>query len=343
MTGILNPYKNDIFSDPSNLKTYSLSSDKHSQSFGFSEPEVQRLFSENNLNVNLQEVKRWYNGYHSEHTGSVYNPWSILNCLNKKGALGLHWNHYRDIDLLKRALSNHTLQEGFKTLVLGESIQVTMNNHISFEQVTTGTPEVIWGLLLAYGYLKAVDCPAEPNKAYQLKIPNLEIQSNYEYVLMRSIRELDKESYDTCVKRLREGDVEKSIIALERFLLSFVIFFDLNSEKDHYAIFLTLALSLQDTDLVNSNREVGLGRSALVLTSKPKIDSNLGIVLEFKRAQTDKNLEDYQKLAAAGLQQIEDKKYDVDLKNNPTVQRILKVCLVFHGKQVAYQYTIDTL
>ncbi len=119
--------------------------------------------------------------------------------------------------------------------------------------------------------------------------------------------------------------------------------FDLTSEKDYHAILLTLSFSLQDTHLVHSNREVGLGRSDLVLPPKPTSGSNLGIVLEFKREQTEKDLDVYRNLASKGLKQIEDKRYDLELKQNPIVQRILKLCLVFHGKKVAYQYTMENV
>ncbi len=82
-----------------------------------------------------------------------------------------------------------------------------MGEHISFDQITMGDSDVVWGLLWALGYLKAVDHPTESNRSCQLKIPNYEVQYSYEQIFLKLIRGFDEKNYDACIKWLVEESV----------------------------------------------------------------------------------------------------------------------------------------
>lgn len=104
MTGILRLSRNKMLSDINNLTLYSLMEKQYSEYFGFSEGEVKNLFKESNVNVDLEEVRRWYNGYRAGNLETIYNPWSILNCIYNKGDLKPYWIKTGDEDLLKKVL-----------------------------------------------------------------------------------------------------------------------------------------------------------------------------------------------------------------------------------------------
>ncbi len=87
--------------------------------------------------------------------------------------------------------------------------------------------------------------------------------------------------------------------------------------------------SLKETHSLYSNREIGLGHPDILLI--PKSDRNhLGA--------PNQELKHYESIADAGLRQINIKQYDTILVNTKHINRILKMCLVFYGKQFLYKY-----
>ena len=89
-----------------------------------------------------------------------------------------------------------------------------------------------------------------------------------------------------------------------------------------------MVLSLSDKYYVKSNRESGYGRYDILL--EPINKKETAFILEFKVAKSENEIE--KKLEEA-LKQIEDRKYDIELKNK-NIFDIFKVAFVFYGKKV---------
>jgi len=79
---------------------------------------------------------------------------------------------------------------------------------------------------------------------------------------------------------------------------------------------------------VTSNFESGYGRYDILL--EPRNQKDTAFILEFKVARSENELD--KKLEEA-LKQIEDRKYDVELKNK-NIFDIFKIAFVFYGKKV---------
>ena len=84
MTGITRVGKESIFSDLNNLEVVTTTSEKYAESFGFTQEEVFAVLDEFQLSDRKQEVKQWYDGFTFGNRKDIYNPWSILNYLDKK-------------------------------------------------------------------------------------------------------------------------------------------------------------------------------------------------------------------------------------------------------------------
>ena len=84
MTGITRVSKESIFSDLNNLEVVTTTSDKYSDAFGFIQEEVTKALSEFGISDMEQGVKEWYDGFTFGNRTDIYNPWSILNFLDKK-------------------------------------------------------------------------------------------------------------------------------------------------------------------------------------------------------------------------------------------------------------------
>ncbi len=103
LTGILRISRESLFSGLNNLKVYSFLHPKYGEYFGFTEDEVFRLLSKAKLENQANEIKNWYNGYQiGDHV--LYNPWSIVNCVQEKGALKPYWVNTSNNNLIKEAI-----------------------------------------------------------------------------------------------------------------------------------------------------------------------------------------------------------------------------------------------
>ena len=56
------------------------------------------------LSQNIEEVRKWYNGYKFGNV-QVYNPWSILNYLKRK-EINVYWINTSDNRLIHSAIEN---------------------------------------------------------------------------------------------------------------------------------------------------------------------------------------------------------------------------------------------
>jgi len=127
--------------------------------------------------------------------------------------------------------------------------------------------------------------------------------------------------------------LKKDIVNFENNLqkileLSFS-YYDIGSEEKFYHNFiLGIVLSLSDKYYVKSNRESGYGRYDILL--EPRNQKETAFILEFKVAKTETEIDS--KIQEA-LKQIEDKKYDIELKNK-NIFDIFKIAFVFYGKKV---------
>lgn len=127
--------------------------------------------------------------------------------------------------------------------------------------------------------------------------------------------------------------LKKDIVNFENNLqkileLSFS-YYDIGSEEKFYHNFiLGMVLSLSDKYYVKSNRESGYGRYDILL--EPRNKKETAFILEFKVAETENEID---KKIQEALKQIEDKKYDIELKNK-NIYDIFKIAFVFYGKKV---------
>ena len=89
MTGITRVSKESVFSDLNNLTVVTTTSDAYADCFGFTEEEVWAALEEYGLSEKRDEVRSWYDGFTFGSRSDIYNPWSILNFLDKGIIKGL--------------------------------------------------------------------------------------------------------------------------------------------------------------------------------------------------------------------------------------------------------------
>ncbi|MGL6106319.1 PD-(D/E)XK nuclease domain-containing protein, partial [Romboutsia sp.] len=113
-------------------------------------------------------------------------------------------------------------------------------------------------------------------------------------------------------------------IELGNLLLETISFND--AYENFYHGFLAGVLSGMKGYIVKSNREGGTGRSDLFVRAVSK--RGIAIVIEFKIA---KHIDDLEKRAEDAIKQIEDKKYDMELRSEG-YKNIIKYGIAFYQK-----------
>ena len=87
--------------------------------------------------------------------------------------------------------------------------------------------------------------------------------------------------------------------------------------------------------LVESNKESGYGRYDHILVPETNNPSNIAFILEYKVCQEEDKLETEAEL---GLNQVEENRYDTQVRQNSQVKKIIKLCLAFWKKKVILKY-----
>jgi hypothetical protein len=333
LTGILRIAKESIFSGLNNVNTYTLLNESFRDKFGLTEPEVKDLLDEYELSDKWEAVRQWYNGYRIGSCDGIYNPWSVLKCIDEKGVLATYWVNTSDNALIKQLLTQGTdlFKMDIEELLKGNTIEKTIDEGIVFARLKTNA-DTLWSLLLFSGYL-ALAKTAVFGTPCQLRIPNREVETLYKSMILDWFKETIEEArYQQLLKSLTTGDIATFSEILQKFLLSSFSVFDVSteeSEKVYHSLVLGMLIGLIDRYEVRSNRESGLGRYDVSLI--PKNPQELGLVMEFKKVSLETG--DLESACAAALQQIKERQYDVELRDRG-IKRILHLGLAFQGKKV---------
>ena len=332
LTGCLRVSRESIFTGLNNLKTYSITKNKFSQYFGFTQEEMQEILQTFSLEQYAETIAKWYDGYRFGLT-EIYNPWSVLNCIdsylqNDMVACEPYWSNTSSNRIVKRLIeeSNERTKSMVEELINGTPIHTQI-----FEDVTYGTIDVnqdyIWSFLLFTGYLKIISCETVGDETYyDMVIPNVEIKSIYKNTI-RSwfIDHINRDSRTDILESVIHADAEKLEDLLCTWLTNTISCFD--EQENYYHGFVTGLVSGFNGYMVVSNRESGNGRFDLVVKQRSRWHH--AAILEFKV------VEKYNQMTKAcedALNQIEEKDYEASLRDEQ-YENIAKLGICFCQKR----------
>ena len=326
LTGIIRVIRTGIFSDLNNLKVYSILEKKYSEFFGFTEEEVKEALQSFDIEEELVNVKYWYDGYKFGDS-ELYNPWSIINFLDGR-ELKNYWVGTSENFLIKNILENSTSRTN--------EILEKLFNEEEVEEAITGTSDLsilmdskeVWELLLFSGYLTVKEKIDED--IYSLKLPNMEVKKLFkkEFINVHFGISLFRKTMEA-LKNLNFNDFEKYF---QEIMLKSTSNWDTSKEAFYHGLSLGMLSYLDNDYYVTSNFEAGFGRYDVLL--EPKNRNDRAFILEFKVAEAENKLE---KLSKEAIKQIEEKKYDINLKSKE-IKEITSVGIAFYGKKLKVSY-----
>lgn len=331
LTGVLRVAKESIFSGLNNLKVCSVLSEDYSDIFGFTGEEVARMAADLQREDKLPEIRAWYDGY-SFGGSEIYNPWSVIMYFDAKCKPAPYWVNTSGNGIIKYMLDrlDGRDREDLQSLMDGNTISKQVQEGIIYEEIGSNADD-LYTMLLTTGYLKCTSSQDSLLGTYMdLQIPNLEILRLFTREIAQNFTGYRGVSDITnMMDEMLKGNAVLFEEDLNRILRNSVSYHDAaNGESFYHGMMLGFCVLLKDSHIVESNRESGYGRFDLALI--PTDRRYYGVIMEFKRAADEGQLEEK---ALEALAQIEELSYIAEFQQRQ-IEKVWKYGIAFCGKKV---------
>lgn len=181
MTGILPIAKYSDGSELNMFVEYNMSSsERFSEYFGFSNSEVDRLYAvyqqtAEKINFTRDDLRLWYDGYHTAAGEHMYNPRSIV-CALTDNQLRNYWTESGIYDSIFGYIKDNVadIQDDLPLLFAGEAIPSDMYEYAA-TSMQLETKDEIYSAMVVYGLLTYKDG--------FVSIPNKELMDSLDSIL----------------------------------------------------------------------------------------------------------------------------------------------------------------
>lgn len=331
LTGVLRVAKESIFSGLNNLRVCTVLSEAYSDVFGFTREEVAKLADALGRHDKLAEIQEWYDGYNFGGQ-EIYNPWSVIQYFQENCRPAAYWVNTSANGIIRKMMQRvgRKVEGELNQLMQGNVVSKNVHESIIYEAIGSNADD-FYTLLLTTGYLKAVSIePDSFGEKVALKIPNREIYNLFRVEIVRYMTGYRGVSdVMDMLNSMLAGNQDDFEMNLEVILRNYVSYHDAaDGESFYHGMMLGFCVLLKDTHIVESNREGGYGRFDLALI--PRNDQQYGVILEFKKAGTELQLEEK---AWEALEQIEKLAYNSEFEKRQ-ITKIWKYGIAFCGKKV---------
>lgn len=304
MTGILPIAK---YSDGSELNMFveyhMATSERFSGYFGFSDSEIDVLYSvyqqtTDHPKITREDLKMWYDGYHTAGGVQIYNPRSII-CALTDNQLRNYWTSSGIYDSVFGYMKDHTeeFKDDLALLFSGEAIPSDIQEYAA-TSMQLETKDEIYSAMVVYGLLTYKDGA--------VSIPNKELMDSFA-AMMRKEKSLGyiynlANASKKMLSATLSGDTEKMAEILKYAHDTESPIFSYNSEIELSAIVNLVYLSARDNYRIEREDKAGEGYVDFIFY--PERKNADALILELKVDDTAEN----------AIQQIKNKRYALRFK-----------------------------
>ncbi len=338
MTGILPIAKYSDGSELNMFKEYNMATRvRFSEYFGFTDREVDGLYhvyarTVKNPSITREDLRIWYDGYHTKAGGRLYNPRSIV-CALTDNELANYWTSSGTYDSIFGYIKDNIadVQDDLALLFAGESIPSDLQEYAA-TSLQLDTKDEIYSAMVIYGLLTFEDgC---------VSIPNKELMDSYASMMKRERSLGYIYRLANISKKMLAATLDFDTETMEQ-ILGFAHntespIFTYNSEIELSAVVNLVYLAARDKYRVEREDKAGKGYADFIFYPEQKNAD--AIILELKVDDTPE----------AAIQQIKDKDYALRLRGKPgekpkVTGRILGVGISYDRKTKKHFCKIEIL
>ncbi|GEA31262.1 AAA family ATPase [Clostridium diolis] len=332
ITGCLRISKESIFTGLNNIEIISILNKSYDEYFGFTQNEVNKMLEDYNLSEKDILVKEWYNGY-IFGGAEVYNPWSAVRFVKDlvtdlNTFPSSYWANTSSNSIVRSLIekADAATKKEIELLIEGKSIEKPVHEDITYDEIYD-TMDNLWNFMFFTGYFKKVNerMNSEDNRYLELSIPNREVKYIFRTKILKwfeeKIKANDLSVLYTSIFNKDSDTFQKELNKLLRETISFN-----DAYENFYHGFVVGVLSNMHDHIVKSNRETGDGRCDIYIKSPSIFEP--AVIIELKVSDNPKEI--FRKCNEA-LEQIEEKKYELELKEEG-YEDIIKYGISFYRK-----------
>ena len=338
MTGVLPIAKYSSGSELNMFLEYDIAtSERFSEYFGFLDSEVDMLYhiyqqKTNRPKVTREDLRFWYNGYHTAGGRQVYNPRSIV-CALTNNQLRNYWTSSGPYDEIFYYIKDNVdeIRDDFALMISGEHVAAKMQEYAATAK-ELNTKGQIYSAMVIYGLLTYEDG--------EVFIPNKELMEQFNQLLLSNERlgyvyRLARES-ERMLRATLNQDTETMAEILEFVHDTESPILSYNSETELSAAVNLVYLSARDKYRVEREDKAGKGYVDFVFY--PERRNADAMILELKIDSTPDE----------AIRQIKEKKYALCFQGKIGEEprytgRILAIGISYDKKSKKHSCKIEVL
>ncbi|MCD7883712.1 MAG: ATP-binding protein [Lachnospiraceae bacterium] len=338
MTGVLPIAKYSSGSTINNFQEYTMATDDlFSEYFGFTEAEVDELYQRymartSNPVIAREDLKYWYDGYHTPSSERMYNPRSVVEALTRN-RIRSYWTSTGSYAEISSYIINDRadVKKDVALMVAGEAVPADVEEYAATAMQLSTRNEIL-SAMVVYGFLNYEDG--------KVHIPNKELMDEF----AKTIRERQELGYinrlavesDRMLRATLKGDTKTMEEILQFAHDTETPLLDYNDETELTAIVNLVYLAARDIYYVERENKAGEGYTDFIFY--PERPGDDGIILELKVDDTPE----------AAIQQIKDRNYVVKFKGKMAEKkrhtgRVLMVGIGYSKKKKDHHCKIEVL
>ncbi|MCD8396697.1 MAG: ATP-binding protein [Lachnospiraceae bacterium] len=282
MTGVLPIAKYSSGSTINNFQEYTMATDDlFSEYFGFTEAEVDELYARyqkrnTNCEISREDLKYWYDGYHTPSSERMYNPRSVVEALTRN-RIRSYWTATGTSGEISTYIMNDRadVKKDVALMVAGEAVPARVEEFAATSMNLTTRNEIL-SAMVVYGFLNYEDG--------KVHIPNRELMDEF----AKTIRERESLGYinrlavesDRMLRATLKGDTKTMEEILQFAHDTETPLLDYNDETELTAIVNLVYLAARDSYYVERENKAGEGYTDFIFY--PERAGDDGIILEIK-------------------------------------------------------------